>query len=330
MLVLDLFCGAGGFSAGLRKAGLQPTIGVDIEGEALETYAHNFPRAIALNADLSKRSDQDRVIALTRERGVDVVVGGPPCQGYSGLNNHRNTNEKYDKLNQLPLAYVRIAIAVRPKIIIMEEVKTVNAAILDEIERRLRRAGYNQVERRVLNSKDFFVPQSRNRMFLIATRSELTGGHSMLPPKATDTAVTVREALNMRPSCEHGPPVTANNAKWISMRESIDSETGKDALTAVKPNWHAAAYGVVRLDRPAPTITTNALSAGSGRFTLQRGNGYFVMSAKEAARLQSFPPSFEFIGRRRSVYRQIGNSVPPLLAYHVGKHAKSVVEKKGK
>jgi DNA (cytosine-5)-methyltransferase 1 len=321
MKVLDLFCGAGGFSAGLRMAGLQPSIGVDIEDDALETYARNFRGAIALNADLSQRSEQDRIIALARERSVEVVVGGPPCQGYSGLNNHRNTNEKYQKMNQLPLAFVRIAIAVRPKVVIMEEVKTVDHAMLDDVERRLRRAGFNQVERRVLNSKDYFVPQSRNRMFLIATRSDFADG-SLIPLPATTEAVTVREALSMHPLCAHGPKVTTNNAKWIAMRETHDKKTGKDVLTGVKPNWHVAAYGVLRIDKPAPTITTNALSAGSGRFTIQRGHDYYAMSEQEAARLQSFPPSFEFIGNRRSVYRQIGNSVPPLLAYHVGKPIK--------
>lgn len=200
----------------------------------------------------------------------------------------------------------------------MEEVKTVSSLILDKIEHRLRRAGYDQVERRVLNSKDYFVPQSRNRMFLIATRSLLT-------PKAADTFITVRKALSMLPLCERGPEVTTTSAKWIGMRETIDTSTGKDVLSGVKPNWYPASYGVVRLDSPAPTITTNALSAGSGRFTMQRGKRYFVMSAEEAARLQSFPSSFKFTGKPRSVYRQIGNSVPPLLAFHVGRRVKKVL-----
>lgn len=325
MKFLDMFCGGGGFSAGMRQAGFVPSIGVDIDHEALQTYAANFPNACALHADLSSPVDRANVIKRAKQKDVKVVLGGPPCQGHSGLNNHRKTNEKYSELNDLAHSFVKVAIAIRPKVIIMEEVKTVDKEMLGDLEKQLRHAGYNHIEKVVLNSKDYLVPQSRNRMFLIATRASLSGGRSMIPAKATDTPVTVQQALNMRPLCKTGPPVTEINAKWIRMRETIDNATGKDVLSCVKPNWHVAAYSLVRGDRPAPTITTHALSAGSGRFTFKRGNRYYAMSEQEAARFQSFPPSYLFIGSRRSIYRQIGNSVPPLLAFHVGKQVYAVL-----
>ena len=273
---------------------------------------------------MNDTNEQRRIIKLAKH-AKDIVVGGPPCQGYSGLNNHR-TKEKYDDLNKLPWVFAHIAAAVKPKVIIMEEVKTVDKQLILGLEKFFNKRGYDHVEWRVLNSKHFSVPQSRNRMFLIATKKTLTGGASCLPGYQNESIVTVRDALLLSslPRCKTGPPVTTTNEKWIRLRESFDQSAGVDQLTIAKPNWHVAAYGIVDLDKPSPTITTNALSAGSGKYTFKRGNSYYVMSEEEAARLQSFGPHFKFLGPKRSVYRQIGNSVPPLLAYHIGQHIKYV------
>ena len=117
-----------------------------------------------------------------------------------------------------------------------------------------------------------------------------------------------------------GPPVSEAELHWVKLRE-------KGVLHEIKPNWHNAAYGVVNPNGVVGTLTTNLRSAGGGAFTLKHGSHFHKMSVEEAARLQSFPPSFRFAPTKTvsSPYRQIGNSVPPRLAFAIGRRVRAAV-----
>ena len=293
-------------------------LAADNNPHAAATYQRNFPGARVCVADLSTEVAQDTIIREARRLRVDTVIGGPPCQGFSTLNHKKQESLYADGMNKLPEAFIKIAIALNPSKIVMEEVKTVPAQYLDELESRLRKAGYSHVSRSLLNAKDYGVPQNRNRVFLVATKAP-----TRFPPRASGrVALTAGEALRSVPHHD-AIPVSENQSKWVRMRETIDPSTGKNVLKLNKPTWHHDVYGVMRMDRPSPTITTKINQVGSGRFALERDGRYYTPTVAQAAALQSFPSSFKFEGPANNhKYRQVGNSVPPRLAYAV---AKSVI-----
>ncbi len=312
--MLDLFCGGGGLSLGASLSGkVQPAIGVDNDRVALNTYEANLG-GLAMQGDLTSISFQNEVIARSLKQKIDLVAGGVPCQGFSLLNNHRKTNAKYTTGNSLlPKAFMRIALTIRPKLIVMEEVRTFPKDLLEQMKASLTRSGYH-VKSEVLNAMNHAVPQSRNRLFLVASRRPQD--LAKFPPTALERKITAGEALSR---IDRGIPksVSLSNEHWIRLREAIDPDTGRDKLLALKPTWHRAAYAIVDMSRPAPTLTTHMNAPGGGRFTIKRRGAYTIMTEQEAMALQSFPPNYVFSGSSADVYRQIGNSVPPRLALAV-------------
>lgn len=320
---IDLFCGGGGMSCGMVASGIKIAGGVDVDVDALRTFEANFGAGKAINADLSKPSERDRVVAWAIKKRVNAIFGGPPCQGYSKLNNHSD-KQRYLDLNALPLAFVDVVERVRPAFVVMEEVRAfANTPMLGRVRERLEAAGY-ACATEVLNARHFGVPQNRARLILIAYRSDIVPVAPQHPHPTTsnDAPVTVARALTSPPKPARGDPVSDAELQWIRMHEA-------GTLREAKPNWHNAAYGVINQNRVVGTITTNVRSAGGGTFTIKRGSHYYKMSVEEAARLQSFPPSFTFVPTKAksSLYRQIGNSVPPRLAYAIGRKLKAAAQK---
>ena len=295
--LLDLFCGGGGLSVGARAAGFKPTLGVDLDGLSLQTYRDNLG-AETMQGDLLDAMFQNNVIARAKKLRVDTVAAGVPCQGFSRLNNHRET-ERYQATNTaLPLAFLRIVLSLRPKHVVMEEVRSFPENMLKALKDKLVSAGY-RTQSGVLNASHYGVPQSRNRLFLVAS----LGPELKFPPaKMTSSPISAGEALQ---SIARGKAqnVSLTNERWVRLRERIDPTTGFDTLREVKPNWHNAAYGIINMHKPAPTLTT-----------IKRGTRYTIMTVAEAQCLQSFPPKYRFAGPKLAQYKQIGNSVPPKLA----------------
>ena len=305
--VADMFCGCGGLSLGWSIAGVsRPVLAVDSSRAALETYQENFDETTVVLADLSSQKQRDQVVALARELGVNVVVGGPPCQGFSGLNNHSSTR-KYQNLNTMPLRFVDMASAIGAEIVMMEEVVAFKGtAVATEVQRRLQQRGYT-ADSAVLNAEDYGVPQSRHRFILVGAKRAARLAH--FPPAPRRAApMTVRQALALKPRPERGIPISESSLRWVRLRE-------RGLLKTIKPTWHVRSYSLMDWDRPAPTLTTSMSSAGSGRFTLRRGDQYNRLSVEEAKRLQGFPDRFRFPRHAllSSMYRQLGNSVPPPL-----------------
>ena len=312
--IVDLFSGAGGISVGAMMANkrIRPAVAVDLDEDALASYAANIG-GVAMRGDLTDAQFRRDVIREARAAGATIVVGGVPCQGFSGLNNQRK-NAHYSLRNDLlPRAFFDVVFALKPALVMMEEVPNFPKDKLDSFAEQLQRRGY-LTKSAVLNAKDYGAPQSRRRLILVAARDAAVIAN-FPPPPTHPTPVSVAEALGALADRGVPRPVSETAERWVRMRETIDPVTGRDKLILAKPRWFKASFGVIDQTKPSPTLTTHLHSAGSGTFTLKRPDGaYTALTAEEARCLQSFPPSFHFTGRPASVYRQIGNSVPPKLA----------------
>ena len=219
---VDLFCGCGGISCGLEKAGFQMMAGVDIEATCLQSYKVNFPDAVSLCLDLSEISAIQVMQEIGVKRGsLDILAGGPPCQGFS-KNVPRRNRYREDPKNQLVAAFLRFAEASMPRFILMENVaemkegfeRAYSNLLLESLESK--HLGYT-VTNRVLHAPDFGVPQRRRRAFFLASRdAEQIDLPSLTYSKPSDDSglfaprfyVSVWDAIGDLPPLEHGEGVS--------------------------------------------------------------------------------------------------------------------------
>jgi DNA (cytosine-5)-methyltransferase 1 len=230
--VLDLFCGAGGLSEGFRQAGFTIVGGIDFDEACVRTFARNHPSALAVRADIADVGPQ-----LLDEIGpVDVLVGGPSCQGFSTHGKRQET----DPRNQLFREYLRIAEYVMPKWIVMENVKGMltfgKGKFLRQITDGLRRLGYS-VDARVLLAADYGVPQLRERVIVIASLE-----HDVVFPEVThdrDGYVTVAEAIGDLPSLGTGGgeagPVSYGSRSRSAYQREMRRQSRRLTLHKAKP-----------------------------------------------------------------------------------------------
>lgn len=331
----DFFCGAGGLSLGLSNAGLVPALAFDGDRYSCATYERNL--SIAAICAMHDNVDSSDLPDTWRGK-LSLICGGPPCQGFS----LQRRGPARDDRNDLVLWFFKIAVRLDPKVILMENVPTVFGSRgrlqLAKVYDLLDSAGYFH-DQRVLDAADFGVPQSRRRGFLVAWRPDLI----WVWPKPTHddhTRRTVRNAIGDLP-----PPgkntQTAAVANHVRVNISALSEA---RISHVPPGGgrldippdlqlschrtdnghrHLDVFGRMEWDRPAPTITAMFDSFTRGRFAHPEENR--PITGREGARLQSFPDTFHFVGPKKDVARQIGNAVPPLLAYHLGDAVKAAL-----
>lgn len=353
-LAIDLFCGCGGLSAGLDMAGYEVLAGVDLEKKYIATFAHNFPKSHSLQLDLSRIYPKELMKNLGIERGeLDLLAGGPPCQGFS-KNVPRIQRQLDSANNKLVSTYLDYCEAMRPKMLLIENVAEMKNGFektyTDEILARLDSMGYH-VTAGVLNAADYGVPQRRRRAFFIAHRSKPlrfpAPTHS--PPSSQDmlipmsSHVSVWDAIGDLPRLKHGEGTQVAEYKGLPRTEFqhlIRGESKKltnhvarklqptqfERLASLKPgqgykdlpphlrpkSGYSGAYGRLSKEMVAPTITRWVFHPGSGRWGHPVDDR--VLTIREAARIQGFPDSFEFVGTYNQQAGQIGNAVPPLLA----------------
>ena len=227
---IDLFCGCGGLSCGLRSAGFQIIAGVDLEPKYISTFAHNFRDSKSLQIDLSRTKPEEFMVSLGLKSGeLDLLAGGPPCQGFS-KNVPRKQRFLDSQNNQLVKTYLDYCEALKPKLLLMENVAEMkngfDQTYTDEILERLASAGYT-VSHGVLNAANYGVPQRRRRAFFIASRDGLTlefpkpthlGGTNEPTLFPLPHHVSVWEAIGDLPPVEHGKgsPMTEYASKPFS------------------------------------------------------------------------------------------------------------------
>lgn len=287
-VVLDLFAGCGGLSLGFEAAGFR-TIGYEMVDSAVETYNKNL-KGTCYNQFLEVGFDYPEL------EKIDIVIGGPPCQPFSRFGNQMGIEDARDGFPVFIDAVKRI----KPKVFLFENVANIlgrHKWYLELIVSELRKLGY-VVEFQIVNAVDYGVPQNRERLICVGHRSSFTF------PRKEPKRTTVEDAIGdlMHTYDEKSRFLTPEQERYIAVYEEKS---------------HCVTPRDLHPDRPARTITCRNLAGATSdmqRVRLPDGRRRRI-EVREAARLQSFPDWFEFCGTESRQFYQIGNAVPPLLAY---------------
>ena len=294
MKVVSLFSGAGGLDLGFIMAGHEIIWANDLYGDAVETYRKNIGGHIVY--------DDINNIDASEIPECDIIIGGFPCQGFSVANTKRHAG---DQRNELYKQLCRVIMEKNPKFFLAENVKGLtnleHGAVFEMILNDFQELGY-RVKAKILNAADYGVPQTRQRVIITGVRNDIDFDY--IYPEPTHN----KDGLNGLP-------------KWITVSDAFagipDPDQANDLPNHVYSKYKMDFNGYIGHrrtdpDKPSPTVTARGDDKG-GVVILPHPNGERRMTCREVATIQSFPLDYCFIGNRSSVYRQIGNAVPPLL-----------------
>jgi len=334
--VLDLFCGCGGLSLGFIQAGYNVIAGLDVWQDALDTFAFNHPDSQVIHTDLFKISPLE-ISEKIKTKSIDVIIGGPPCQGFSIAGKRMIEDER----NQLYKAFVDFVAFYQPKAFVMENVPNIismgKGAIKDQIIQDFEALGYT-VSYKILLAADFGVPQNRKRAFFVGLRN----GQSFDFPRPTQTQViTCKEAIDDLPeqSLEDGakyltPPqsdfqtLMRQNSKSIYQHQITQhNEKTINTIALVPDGGNYKNLPIELQDTRKVNIAWTRLNSQKPSFTIDTGHRHHfhytfnrVPTVRESARIQSFPDHFHFLNSKTSQYKQVGNAVPPLLSQTIAQY----------
>ena len=296
---MDLFAGAGGMSLGFDNAGFKNLLAVEFNKDFAETYKKNFPRHNLIVDDIKNVTEQ-QIYDIIKNEKVDVIIGGPPCQGFSIAGNiGRNFID--DDRNRLFKEFVRFVKIIKPRVFVLENVAAMErhdkGKTIKEIVSSFKEIGYD-IKYKVLNAVNFGVPQERRRIFIVGTLGE----NNFEYPQEINKIVTVKDAIDDLPKLENGetseiPNHTAmkHSAQMLEKMSYVsDGGNRNDIPENLRPIFH---YSQNR-----------------------------ALTCRELARLQTFPDSFVFLGNTGKVQQQIGNAVPVLLASKIALQVKEVLD----
>lgn len=342
---VDLFCGAGGIGIGFERAGYTPILAVDLNRHASLTHQHNHPKIPYIQGDLSQKPVRSDVIKTLEGQELALIVGGPPCQGFSIFGKRRFVHTRGhsphdDQRNNLVFAFVEMVKALKPRWFVMENVPGLmnldGGKFLEVLLSRFQAAGYGQIEARVLNAADYGVPQLRRRLLIIGNST----GHIIPWPKRKffskpkdwqDPHRTVGEVISdlatiaslTKFTC-HLPmnhkPLLVERYNYIPEGGRLDVEALPTHLKAgyrtAKVKNYSHVFKRLHRDRPATTMVP-----GHNAFPIHPWLNR-ALTVREAARIQTFPDEIEFLGPRQEQCIQVGNAFPPLLAEIIGNNIK--------
>jgi len=350
---VDIFAGVGGMSRGFEMAGFEVIAAVDNNPINVEAYSLNFEDTHCFEADISELTAADLREEAEFDDEVDVLFGGPPCQGFSVIGKRRSE----DPRNELLIHFARLLKELKPKYFVVENVAGLligdARSTLNRFLSKARSAGYSIVEPlTILDAQEFGVPQQRRRLFVLGHRTELAAPDY---PKPTAARVTVWDAIgDLACIDEHATDLhtdiytgpigkasqyaltlrTSNGSKVKNLSGCARSLHGEDAIKRFKATPQGKREAVSKFDRLSATSVALTLRAGTGP-----ENGSYMaprpihpiharcITVREAARLHSFPDSFEFDPTKWHGFRQVGNSVPPLLAKAVAASIKKALRR---
>lgn len=352
--VLDLFCGAGGLSLGFKHAGFSIVGGVEFDSVAMETHRLNFDKnheaIFEYCGDISQIPDSE---IYNIRNDIDVIIGGPPCQGFS--NGNRQQKLEDDPRNNLFFEYIRFVKIINPKVFLIENVPQIltrnNGYAKKEILRITSELGY-KVSVKVLRSEDYGVPQKRRRTFFVGIRNDIGVMFDFDKIQPIFRETTVYDAigdLSILETCEN-----FNTLKYLSRNEiqnyyynsNADFIFNHEPVTHAQKvidrikyvpqggNWkdvpenlwdtkrmnrHSSAYRRLNYMEPSITIDTGHMNYFHPIFNR-------VPTVRESARIQSFTDDFIFKGTQTQQLRQVGNAVPPVLAQAIAIEIKKVLD----
>jgi DNA (cytosine-5)-methyltransferase 1 len=341
MKIIDLFAGVGGLSQGFSKAGFRTALAIEYDPKIAETFRFNHPNIPVIVDDI-QNVDIDAVYQKIGQ--VTGIIGGPPCQGFSQKGQRKSV---LDERNFMFHSFIKFVDVFRPSFFVMENVPNITTTekgfFRKEVIMAFEKLGY-KVTFNVLNAADFGIPQLRRRAFFVG----YLNAFPMSLPTTNGKRTSVKEAIYDLPFIASGEG--ENFYEYQSAPQSNyqallrDNSSGiynhfatshsplalerlamipKGAGREVLPKEHrtksiySGTWTRLREDEPAVTITTRFDTPSSGMFTHPILNR--CLTVREAARIQSFDDTFIFTGNKTSQMKQVGNAVPPLLAYEVAK-----------
>ena len=333
--IIDLFCGCGGLSKGFEEAGFEIKAAIDMWNDAVVTYNKNHEKEVAQCCDIHNWDDQ-YLEKLNEKNDIVGIIGGPPCQGYSTV----GTRDVNDPRNRLYIEYCRVVEKILPDFFVIFYVKGLltlaNGTFKEDIINRFGRLGY-KVKYQILNAADYGVPQNRYRVFFVGMKN----GHDFSFPQKLENKVTTFEALSDLPSLEDGIAkdeyltspqnnyqklMRGDEVKVFNHMPTNHTKETKEIISKIKDGGSikdlSAEYWQVRkynkaFQRMNSSSQSNTVDTGHRNYFHYKENR--IPSVRENARLQSFPDNFIFYGSKTSQYKQVGNAVPPLLAYAIAK-----------
>ena len=335
--VIDLFAGVGGLSLGFEMAGFDVVLSNEYDSSIANAYIKNRKNANMIIADITKLAIEETFVAYVGQ--TDVIIGGPPCQGFSQKGQRKSID---DNRNFLFKYFHQVVKLVKPKYFLMENVPNLltseNGYFQEEIRNLFNELGYS-ICTDVLNASNFGIPQNRKRAFILGK----IGATELKLPTPLNNITTIWDAISDLAYLNSGegsetqdylhPPesmyqkllrnnqrllhnhITTNHAPIALERmKMIPPGSGKEVLPKehLTKSIYSGTWTRMEKDDVSVTVTTRFDTPSSGKFMhpyLHR-----AITVREAARIQSFPDSFRFYGNKTSQMKQVGNAVPPLLA----------------
>lgn len=340
--VVDLFCGVGGLTHGLINKGFNVKAGFDFDNTCRFAYENNN-KSTFINKDIRKTTAED-IIQFYNKDDIKILVGCAPCQPFSMMRkklgtNHNESDEKYDLL----LEFGRLIDVIQPEIVSMENVPSIRSTgvfqkFLDVLDKHNYYYDY-----KVIHTSDYGVPQNRRRFVLLASR---IGEISLIKPTHNKEDVKVRDFIGNLPKvkageqCETDPLHKSANLSELNLKRIKHSKPGgtwKDWPSELVAACHkkesgktfTSVYSRMEWDKIGPTITTQFLLYGTGRFGHPEQDR--ALTLREGALLQTFPLDYKFIDPNknfvmRDIARHIGNAVPVRLGEVIGESIKKHIE----
>jgi len=313
--VIDLFCGAGGFSRGFKDEGFEVVLGLDNMEPVAETFAKNFPKARVIVEDIKLVRAED----IIREVGSpDVVIGGPPCEPFTGANPRRMQrpiDRLYsDPIGQLVLHFIRMVGDLRPKVFVMENVPGIlEGELKTALKREFSRVGYDTLYFNILRAEDYGTPSRRVRVFISNVR---------IKPKRVRRYVRVIDAIGDLPPPEAPHDIPNHEPVPLSPRKRRKIAKLKWGEALVRYKGAKGIYGnIIRLHpyKLAPTVM------GSSRFVHPFEDR--LLTVREHARLMGFPDDHIFLGGRDVQFNEVGEAVPVPLSRAIAREIRKYLEK---
>ena len=343
--VIDLFAGVGGLSYGFaHNNNFEIVMANEYEKDIATAYSLNHPTVKVIQGDIRDITEA-QLKEVMGDEGIDIIVGGPPCQSYSTLG-----KRQMDDRAHLFEEYCRVLSIVQPKMFIFENVSGLmsmqGGKLIEVIKDEFRKLGY-EVKSKLLNAVDYGVPQYRDRVILVGMKSQNTfeypaptHGDGLIPHLTVSDAFSDLPVLKSGEQCSEYATAPQNSfqeflrqnsatleeniaptngAHLIRIMEALPDGGSKDDLPEdIRPkSGYGNTYAKMWWKKPAPTVTRNFATPSSSRCVHPRDSR--AMTTREGARLQSFPDDYKFYGSRSTKNLEIGNAVPPLLSIALAK-----------
>lgn len=364
LTVIDLFSGCGGISKGFEEAGFETLLGVDNWDDAIKTFEYNHKNAKAINEDIFKLTGE-KIKKIVGGKEIDIVAGGPPCQGFSLAGNRKEDDER----NLLVFHFARIVNELKPKAFMMENVLGILSMARGKIKKDLLKEfdkiGYNVIEPQALYAHHYGVPQIRRRVIFLGIRKDLnkipkyptpthydkeTNQLVLVPDKVKPTT-TVGDAISDlqllsdwkgEEEMDYGfPPKSEYQKEMRKKSKKLYNHTASNHTEQTKKVIALVPEGGSWVDLPEKyqnirsfSNTWKRLDSKKPSVTIDCGHRHHfhpkanrVPTVRESARIQSFGDDFVFLGSRTSQFKQVGNAVPPFLARAVALELKKILEK---